>query len=69
MIGVPLLYAWLQWRALLRHGLRALLPALLIAATLVFTASGLAPKLAPILLFASLPLALALLALGEWRAR
>jgi len=72
VIGMPLLYAWLQWRAVRRRGFRftALAPFLLILAALAYAIIGVAHEqnLASILVFLSLPFAVAWLAIAEFMA-
>jgi hypothetical protein len=70
VIGMPVLYAWLQWRALRRSGfrLRAILPFLAILAALAYAIVGVAHEqnLAPLILFLSVPFAVAWLAIAEF---
>jgi hypothetical protein len=70
VIGMPMLYAWLQWRAIRRLGWRlpALAPLLLVLAMLGYAIVGVAfeQNLAPLFLFLSLPFAVAWLAIREF---
>jgi hypothetical protein len=72
VIGMPMLYAWLQWRAVKRLGWRlsALAPLLLVLAMLGYAIVGVAyeQNLAPLFLFLSLPFAVAWLAIAEFMA-
>jgi plastocyanin len=72
MLGGPVLYGWLQWRAIRAASgtaswLWALAPTGLIAVAAVFTGIGLAAdqNLAPLILVFSFPIAVIWLAVGD----